>query len=476
MQAPATTQRTKLSVETQEATGAGERLSSRFPFVRPGEEAEQEVRRYHPERTAVVAVDVGKDVNHLYIRTSAYQEIVPPLKLQTLATGYEHVVGLVDELLKSGAYDLILLGHEPTGIYHEAWSHALVERYHGHRINEKRPALRYRQINPVLVKQERQRKSHRKRKTDERDVAAMAELLSIGVGNPVLNLADSELKLRTLLQYLRISAKQQIRQTIQIRNTLDRLWPGALGDSKAYRNAHPTLPPLLHLVESKPLERQTVRILLAHCPNPYHLREIGPQGIRQLFHANNASCGPKTAQRIYDVAQQSLLPPPVLMEILVAQVQAEFELYCTYQTQIEQVEEQAAHLLAQTDAACLLTFPGIGHTLAARYLAGLGDPSRFSNASQIWSFAGYDTLLSETGNSKRKGKISYRGCPYLRGTLFQIGHLAAKHSPACNETYRRALRHNPSKTRATIHVANKANGTRPLVGLCYDGHPTTLLR
>ena len=103
MQAPATTQRTKLSVEIQEATGAGERLSSRFPFVRPGEEAEQEVRRYHPERTAVVAVDVGKDVNHLYIRTSAYQEIVPPIKLQTLATGYEHVVGLVDELLRSGA-------------------------------------------------------------------------------------------------------------------------------------------------------------------------------------------------------------------------------------------------------------------------------------------------------------------------------------------------------------------------------------
>lgn len=316
--------------------------------------------------------------------------------------------------------------------------------------------FRYWLVNPTLVKQERQRKTHRKRKTDAIDVAAIAALLAMGSGNPVLLLDEEAMRLRVLLQQLRSDGKAHLRLGIQLRTVLDRMWPGALGDSKAYGKAHPELPPLLHLVESRPLERQSVRVLLEHCPNPYDLRALGPAGIRQLFHTHGASCGPKTATRIHTIAQQSLLPPPVMVALLADQLQADFALYRTYETRMAGYEAAAATLLDQSSAACLLSFPGIGHTLVTRYLAGLVDPARFTKASQIWSFAGFDPLLTETGNVKRKGKISYKGCPYLRNTLFQIGFMATKHCPFCQETYQRALKRHPSKTRATIHVANKA--------------------
>ena len=135
-----------------------------FPFIRPGPDAETEIRQHHPKRIALVALDIGKDVHHLYIRTAAHQDIVPPMKIPTLNSGYQQVISHLDSLLASGAYDLVLLGHEPTGIYHEAWSQALVERYHAHRIGETTPALRYRLVHTVLVKQERQRKTHRQRR------------------------------------------------------------------------------------------------------------------------------------------------------------------------------------------------------------------------------------------------------------------------------------------------------------------------
>ncbi|MEZ4864384.1 MAG: transposase [Caldilineaceae bacterium] len=293
-----------------------------------------------------------------------------------------------------------------------------------------------------------------------------------GLGNPVLVLKEEELQLRVLLQQVRRAGRAQMRQGLQLRTTLDRLWPGALGDGKAYRKAHPTLPPLLHLVDSRPLERETVRVLLAHCPNPYRLRELGEAGIRQLFHAQGASCGPKTAARIYAVAQQSLLPPPVMATILADQVQADFALYCAYETRVQTCETQAEALLRQSDAAVLLTFPGLSTTLAARYLAALADPARFTKAGQIWSFAGFDPIIHSTGNSQVQGKISYKGCPYLRATLYQIGFLAAQHCPVCIECYQRALRRHPSQTRALIHVANKAN--RILFALLRDHQPYSL--
>lgn len=458
------TTRTETSGEGTTAAG-----TAGFAFVRPGAEALAELRRYHPVRILVVALDIGKDVHYLYARTVAGEAVAAPHKIASLAAGYGAVVAEIDGWLASGAYDLVVLGHEPTGVYHEAWSHALATHYHAHRTGAASPPLRYRQLNPVLVKQERQRKCHRQRKSDVLDVVAIAELLAAGAGNPVLHLSDQELQLRVLLQQLRRLGRAQLRQGLLVRTTLDRLWPGALGDSQAYTKAHPTLPPLLHLVASRPLERQTVRVLLTHCPNPYRLRELGVAGIRQLFHTQAATCGPKTAQRIYDVAQQSLLPPRALATLLAEQVQAEFSLYTTYESQLTTAETQAATLLADSRGAVLLTFPGVGNLLVTRYLAGLGDPARFAHAGQIWSFAGFDPLLNESGNSRRQGHISYCGCPYLRATLYQIGYMAAQHCPVCQECYTRFLRRNPSKTAAIIHVANKAN--RILFALWRDQQP-----
>ena len=212
-----------------------------------------------------------------------------------------------------------------------------------------------------------------------------------------------------------------------------------------------------------------MRILLAHCPNPYRLRTLGEEGIRALFHEHGASCGPKTAARIYAVAQQSLLPPPPMAELLAEGVQADFALYRRYEERIAAAEAQAATLLPQTNGAVLLTFPGVSNALATRYLAALADPTRFSNASQIWSFAGFDPIIRETGNSQVQGHISYKGCPYLRATLYQIGFLAAQHCLAGQACYARALERHPSHTRAIIHVANKAN--RILFALLRDQQP-----
>ena len=50
----------------------------------------------------------------------------------------------------------MVLGHEPTGIYHQGWARALAEHYAAHREGRATPPLEYRLINPLVSKRRRE--------------------------------------------------------------------------------------------------------------------------------------------------------------------------------------------------------------------------------------------------------------------------------------------------------------------------------
>lgn len=134
---------------------------------------------------------------------------------------------------------------------------------------------------------------------------------------------------------------------------------GALGNASAYQRTHPELPPLLHLVDSQPLQRMRLRLVLEHCPDPYRLREPGVDGIRDLFSVHGERCGQKTAQHIYAVAQQSLLPPRPVCALLAAQVQADIGQRRLLEARIAAGETQAQAVLPTPSAQVLTTLPGV---------------------------------------------------------------------------------------------------------------------
>lgn len=419
--------------------------------------ARAELASHDPQRVLIAAWDIGKDVHMLYVRTLAGEVLLAPTKVASLATGYAWTRQQLDAYLHSGCYDLALMGHEPTGVYHESLSQHLAQDYRRHCCGEALPVVRYRWLNPALVKQERQRTTQRRRKTDQIDVAAISTLLADGQGYPAPALTTAESELRLTLRYVQHLVRRQRRLGIGLLRSLDRLWPGALGNAGAYQRTHPDLPALLHLVDSKPLERQRLRVLLEHCIDPQALRSLGAAGIRQLFTQRGQRCGQATAEHIYAVAQQSLLPLPPVCALLAEQVQADFAQYRLLEGQIAAGEAQAVALLPHTSGQVLTSLEGVSPALAARYLAGLGDPDRFQSARQVWAYAGYDPAQSDSGNRRRDGSISHRGSPYLRMTLYQIGYLTALHCADCTRLYVQARQRGLSKTLAIIHVANKAN-------------------
>ena len=144
-------------------------------------ESHAEIQQVAPERLLIAALDIGKDINVAHIVTGAGQTLLAPMKLSTKAFGYQFFVGELDLFMATGDYDLVIVGHEPTGIYHQPWSINLVEHYRANMLGEVKPLMRYRLLGPNLLLSWL---AHRRRQSDILDVHVITNLLAEGIGNP----------------------------------------------------------------------------------------------------------------------------------------------------------------------------------------------------------------------------------------------------------------------------------------------------
>jgi transposase len=67
----------------------------------------------------------------------------------------------------------------------------------------------------------------------------------------------------------------------------------------------------------------------------------------------------------------------------------------------------------------LTSIPGVGEVTASVILSEIGNIDRFHSKKQLIAFAGLDPAIYQSGKYQaRSGKISKRGTPYLRKSLY----------------------------------------------------------
>jgi transposase len=90
-----------------------------------------------------------------------------------------------------------------------------------------------------------------------------------------------------------------------------------------------------------------------------------------------------------------------------------------------QALESELRRFARSDRRCqaLQTIYGVGPILASHLLAEIGDVGRFRHARQLVRAAGLDPVVEESGERRRRGKLSKQGSPHLRWALVE----AAQH-------------------------------------------------
>jgi hypothetical protein len=422
-------------------------------------------------RVLVVLLDIGKNVHWMRADTGAGRVVHRPKKLLSNRTGYTYWRQCAFSWLTGGQFDLLVIGNEPTGIYHENWAHHILDDFASYLAEGAHPQLLYRFINPYQSKLERQKLTLRPRNTDPIALLAISNLLRQGQGNPA-TLPDPKTALLHQYVFFTRQATRKLKAVrMDINRHFDRIWPGAVINVKRFQRAHPDLPVPTPIVQSKPLERQSVRLLLEHCPNPYHVRDLGVEGIIALFHQHGLRCGPVIAGRVWDCANHCLTNPPGIVEVYVQGLQQLLADEDHWLQRQQWAREQLKTIVLHTPARHLITIRGLKHLQAAYYLDLVGYPPRFDWADQAWAYVGFDTVLDQSGddNPDKKFCISRRGDPFYRDVFSWMGVLVASHHPTFGQTFIAAEERGLGFWGAAIHTAHKLH--RTCFRLVLDNRP-----
>ncbi|HQI83433.1 MAG TPA: transposase [Anaerolineae bacterium] len=390
-------------------------------------------------------LDIGKNVHWAAFHTGDGRLLHAPFEVATLKAGYERYVQTLDDLVATHHPRLVILGHEPTGVYHESWARNLLTRYADHLVGRATPRFVYQWVNSYQVKLNRTQATLSFNKTDLIDLGAIGDLLLRGLGFPARLPTDTDLLVRQEVYALRATQGEQRRVGNRIIGLFDQLIPGALLNPRRLARAHPDLDIPTPLA-TRPLERQLVEALITLCPNPYDILALGSQGIIDLFHDHGYRCGTQTAARILDVVQRALLPPAEVAPAFAAILKREFAHYQFLSTQRAEALAALETLLPHTRAHLL-----------ARYLTGVGNLDDVLFAGQIWRKAGMTPTLYSSGDVFIYGQMSKQGDPFFRDTLYLLGYQLALHCPYFGDAFLNAIDRGKSEAEATIHAAHKAN-------------------
>jgi transposase len=408
------------------------------------------------DRILVAPLDIGKNADWAAFHTRDGLLLHPPIKVPTLKDGYGHYVHTLDALITQHHPQLVVLGHEPTGVYHESWARNLMTRYADHLADRASPRFVYHFVNSYQVKLNRTQATLSFNKTDLIDLGAIGDLLMRGLGFPARLPTATDLIVRQEVYSIRATQAEQRRLASRIIATFDQLIPGAFLNPRRFARAHPDLPVPSPLA-TRPLERQMVEALITLCPNPYHILALGSQAIIDLFHEHGYRCGPKTANKILAVVRRALLPPADVAPAFAALLQRDFEHYQFLAAQHQQAIDTLASLLPTTTARHLLAIPGTSPHLVARYLTGVGNVDDVLFADQLWRKAGMTPTVYITGDTIIHGEMSKQGDPFFRDTLYLLGYHLALHCAYFGHTFLDAIERGKSEVEATIHTAHKAN-------------------
>lgn len=398
-----------------------------------------------------VPIDFGKNINWYNARSGFdLARVWPDQQVYNDRTGYTRLAEDLRQALVSGQYAALVVGYEPTGVYHEAWIQALLGEFGA--------ALTVRQIHPATSHAKRRELQRgRPRKSDRLDLDALSHCLRDGLATPAPHWTALDLRFEVWASQYGTVQQDLTRAKQRLGSQLDRLWPGLLVDTKQFAHAHPGVAVPEPLLRSRPWERALLRALVQHAPNPYDWLSWSAAQIQAFVRQHTGRCGPKTLAKIQGGLARGLYLPPDLARLLAERLQADFQLYLALETRLSSLAASAEALVADTPAAVLVTIPGMSAVLAARYVGHVGPRERFTSPAQVWAFAGFDPSLNDSGDQRGEVHISQKGAPAFRDTLYLIGFHTAQHCPAIGQAHRRALQHGKGGVGAVLHAAHKAN-------------------
>jgi transposase len=377
------------------------------------------------DSTLVVGVDVSKAFHVARAVDFRGQELGCALLFENNRQGFQALLEWIAELQQRHDKDKVILGMEPTGHYGHNLSWLLKETH----------------ILPVsvlglYVKRTKELEDNSPTKNDFKDARTIALLVKDGRFHYMRFFDGDYAELKGAMNIHYALTKDLVAVKNQIHCWIDRYFP-------EFRTAF------------KDFEGKTALASLQAFPLPEDVLALAPEALVAAWRAKGVlkGIGIKKAQELQALALASTGIPT-------ARFAAHFEIRC-----LMEKYSMAQRLLDElwvTISALLDRIPAykplaqnlfIGTVTIASFLAEVGDPLLFVHPRQLVRLAGLN--LKETSSGARHGqsKITKRGRPKLRATMFMavLGLVAKKDSPfrALHQYYTTRTR-NPLKKMQSI--------------------------
>lgn len=306
------------------------------------------------------------------------------------AEGYQDIL---TRLKDAGGPRKVLVGMEATGHYWYSLRDFLVDRRYEVAV-----------LNPIQTAQQA-KKGIRKSKTDKIDTGHIATLIKNGEHRAALVPGELAMTCRQLTRLRYAMARQGARIKQLLWSRLHPVWPEY---ESLFANAFCA----------------TGRKLLATAPTPQDVLALDRHELTELVRkASRCKYGPAQAEKIRRAAADS-----VGMRRGIDGVRISIRSLLTQLDALRPIRRQLDDeitVLANRIPACIHTLPG-ADARSAVSLFGETDPiETFTTPSQLVAFAGLDLTVFQTGQySAPRRRISKRGSPVLRHTLWQMAHRA----------------------------------------------------
>ena len=142
------------------------------------------------------------------------------------------------------------------------------------------------------------------------------------------------------------------------------------------------------------------------------------------------------ANEIYDFAhlQMAVAPKDDTMKMIIVQAAQQLNSLLETINSIQRKMDELAQQLPEYDT--VMSMYGVGKILGAQLIAEIGDITRFHSKRALTAFSGLDSPPFQSGQSElKKRRISKRGAPHLRRTLFRVARMVIINKPADDEVY-----------------------------------------
>lgn len=199
----------------------------------------------------------------------------------------------------------------------------------------------------------------------------------------------------------------------------------------------------------------TSKELLSKYPLPENMLEVSTKELTSLLNkASKGRFGIGKAQEIKEYASKSF-GISFAKETFSFQIKQIINQISFIESQLKELEKEITNILKTLNSE-ITTITGIGDILGASILGEIGDISRFEKASQLVAFAGLDVAINQSGEfTGTEMKITKRGSPYLRRSIWIAATIACFKDPALSVYYKKLIDRGKKHLTAVGAVARK---------------------